>query len=167
MKTKRGNMTTVCAISALLSILWSVTLFGQDSKIPQPPTAEKSQKPSYIRLYLGKSIGGGLSRIEGPMLFTQTHPYEGKPEVIVEQIATIPSGYTFRATAFDANDLALEVNIYWRSSNPKVISITPTTGNEVIVRGLKEGTADIDIKAESLTKTLKAIKVTSESNFKQ
>ena len=128
---------------------------------------EEALKPSYIKLSLGKSIGGGLSRIEGPILMTQTNPYVGKPEIMVEQIATIASGYTFRAFAFDEMDQKLDIGINWHSSDPEVILITPTVGNEVIVRGLKEGTADVIIKAGNLTKVLKAIKVTSESKFKQ
>lgn len=121
--------------------------------------------PDHIKFSLGKKLDNGLMFIEGPMNMTESHPYGGKREVTVERIA-IGVDYTFNAYIEDQMDNPIDITPSWKTSNSKIISIKPANGNQVIVRGLKEGVADIVIKAGKLQKIMKGIEVLKRDNFK-
>lgn len=152
--------------SKFLTIPIAIGVVSVSLSWAQPKTPQRTI-PTHIRFYLGKSIGGGLSVIEGPMIWTRTNPYVGKPEITVQEITTIGTGYTFNADLLDEMDQKIDIEVHWKSSNPKIISITPMVGNQVTAKGVNEGIADIIIRAGGLEKILKGIRVKKDDDFKQ
>jgi len=61
------------------------------------------------------------------------------------------------AYALDANNRPIKIKPTWTPSKPELIEISPSSGDIVMVKGLREGTAEIVVEFAGLKKTVEYI----------
>jgi len=57
----------------------------------------------------------------------------------------------------DANNRPIKISPTWTASKPELIEITPRSGDMVLVKGLREGTAEIVVEYAGVKKTVEFI----------
>jgi len=57
----------------------------------------------------------------------------------------------------DANNRPIKITPTWTASKPELIEITPRAGDMVLVKGLREGTAEIAVEYDGVKKTVEYI----------
>jgi len=57
----------------------------------------------------------------------------------------------------DANNRPIKISPAWTASKPELIEITPRTGDIVLVKGLREGTAEIVAEYDGVKKTIEYV----------
>jgi hypothetical protein len=65
----------------------------------------------------------------------------------------------FSAQGRDGNGNPIAIQPTWAPSKPGIIEIVPTVGPRVTLRGIAEGTVDITVQADGVTRTLQLISV--------
>lgn len=65
----------------------------------------------------------------------------------------------FSAQGRDGNGNPIAIQPSWKPSKPGIIEITPAVGSRVTLRGIAEGTVDIVVEADGVTRTLQLISV--------
>jgi len=76
-----------------------------------------------------------------------------------------PSGMTLdiggsaalSAQGRDSNNRPIKISPKWTASKPELIEITPSSGDIVLVKGLREGTAEIVVEYEGVRHTVEYI----------
>lgn len=59
----------------------------------------------------------------------------------------------------DANNRPIKISPTWTASKPELIEITPRSGDMVLVKGLREGTAEIVAEYDGVKKTVEYVNV--------
>lgn len=59
----------------------------------------------------------------------------------------------------DANNRPIKISPVWTASKPDLIEITPRAGDMVLVKGLREGTAEIVAEYDGVKKTIEYISI--------
>ena len=57
----------------------------------------------------------------------------------------------------DANNRPIKISPVWTASKPELIEITPARGDIVLVKGLREGTAEIVAEYDGVKKTVEYV----------
>ena len=57
----------------------------------------------------------------------------------------------------DANNRPIKISPSWTASKPELIEINPRTGDIVLVKGLREGTAEIVAEYDGVKKTIEYV----------
>ncbi|MEI7480866.1 MAG: hypothetical protein WCK75_00805 [Elusimicrobiota bacterium] len=57
----------------------------------------------------------------------------------------------------DVNNRPIKISPAWTASKPELIEITPRTGDIVLVKGLREGTAEIVAEYDGVKKTIEYV----------
>jgi hypothetical protein len=61
------------------------------------------------------------------------------------------------AYALDANNRPIKIEPTWTPSKPELIEVSPSAGDIVMVKGLREGTAELVVEFGGLKKTVEYI----------
>lgn len=65
----------------------------------------------------------------------------------------------FSAQGRDGNGNPIAIQPAWTPSKPGIIEIVPAVGSRVTLRGIAEGTVDVTVQADGVTRTLQLISV--------
>ena len=115
--------------------------------------------PAYIHFTTGKDDPEAFTIQEGlEVMLTRTPTGDWGPSSSGMHILK-DTDITFSAYVCDADGRQTDIKPNWKASNPAVLSISPSEGNAVTVRGMMKGITDIIIEASGLKKVVSGIAV--------
>ena len=139
-------------IICLTLSLGSCATTENDLKKANRPQALTAGPPDYIAFTPGK-YNNGQVKIQGGLVI-QITPAGYEPKGMPKD-----TDFTFSAYVCDADGRQTDIKPNWKASNPTVLLISPSEGNEVTVRGMMKGVTDIIIEASGLKRLVSGIAV--------